>query len=180
MEFDVKWLIGAALVVVFVLLLFALRAGWRAKGRAQADVPPPPSGDAVRGDLVARFDDVHYVATTLDERPLERVVADPLAFRGRCDLEVRTDGVRVAIRGTESFAIPASAIDAIGARTATIDRAVERDGLTVVSWRLGAGAALDVPVHTSFRVVDRAERTRFDEALDALAPAPSAPLEENR
>ncbi|GGA57367.1 hypothetical protein GCM10011490_03910 [Pseudoclavibacter endophyticus] len=195
-DLDARWLIGAAILAVFVLLLFALRAGWRAKGRAQADICPPPPGDAVGGRLVERLDDVHYVATTLDGRPLERIVHAPLAFRGRCLLEVLVDGVRVTIRGIESFAIPRSSIVAVGARTATIDRVVERDGLTTVSWRLATaegGARASAPpvaaadadaesivVHTSFRVVDSAERDRLEAALATLRPATTPSNEESR
>lgn len=176
---DPRWLIGAALLLVFVLLLLGLRAGWRAKSRRQADIPPPPAASVVTGDVVERLDDVHYVATTLDERPLERIVDGPLAFRGRCLLEIAEDGVRVTIRGTEPFSIPAAAIDEVGARTTTIDRTVERDGLTSISWRLGAATEIEVPVHTSFRIVDRGERERIATALARIDDATTTPTEES-
>lgn len=178
-DFDARWLIGAAMIVVFLLLLLALRAGWRAKARAQADIAAPPAAGAVTGELIAAFDDVHYVATTLDERPLERVVSGPLAFRGRCQLEVRADGVRVTVRGTEPFSIPLATIEAIGARTATIDRAVERDGLTSITWRLGAGERA-AQVHSSFRVVDRTEREQVNAALHTMHANQSTNSEESR
>ena len=178
--FDPLWWTAIILGVVFVLVLLGLWAGWRAKQRAQADIPAPPAAHAVDGAPVDRLDDVHYVATTLDERPLERIVRGPLAFRGRCRLDVLSDGVRVAINGTEPFAIPAHAIDAVGTRTATIDRAVERDGLTSISWRLGAGDELEVPVHTQFRIVDPDDRARIRRSLGTLRPDLNLPTQESR
>src|SRR5690606_38159608 len=118
------------------------------------------------------LDDVHYVATTLDDRPLERIVRGPLAFRGRCRLEVLDDGVRVSIRGAEPFAIPLASIRTIGARTTTIDRAVERDGLTSVSWVAPhRDGELEILLHTNFRIVDRGERERATAALTQLHDA---------
>lgn len=187
MPIDPRWLIGAALLALFLLILLGLRAGWRAKQRAQAALPAAPPASAVSGELVDALDGVHYVATTLDSRPLERLVAGPLAFRGRCRIEVRRDGVRLAIAGAEPVGIPADAIDAVGAVTATIDRAVERDGLTSISWRLGAGTVAEATVHTRLRVVERDERERLQRALAALhpelTPAPpgaGTPNEESR
>src|SRR5690606_1828764 len=106
------------------------------------------------------------------------------------------------------FAIPRAAIQAVGNRTATIDRVVERDGLTSVSWRLatapagatggsavsatGGSAATSaaapptatdgdsIVVHTSFRVVDSAERDRLEAALATLHPATTPSNEESR
>lgn len=183
-DFDVRWIIGAGILLVFILLMFGLWAGWRAKGRAQAGIPDPVPGETVSGEPFGAFDDVHYVATTLDERPLERIVRGPLAFRGRCRLEVLDDGVRVAIRGAESFAIPAASIRSVGARTATIDRAVERDGLTTLSWTApteGDGDAEGdaIVLHTSFRIVDRAERERAAAALARLNDATTTSSEES-
>lgn len=179
-DFDVRWIIGAGILLVFVLLLFGLWAGWRAKGRAQSDIPAPSPGTAVSGEAIGVFDDIHYVATTLDDRPLERIVRGPLAFRGRCRLEVLDDGLRVEIRGTDAFAIPATSIRSVGARTATIDRAVERDGLTTLAWGSPTvGDDDEIVLHTNFRIVDRGERERAAAALQRLHDATTTSIEES-
>lgn len=167
-------LILAASFLVVVALLWL---GWRAKSRAQAHLPAPlPVDEAAFGAPEAAWDDVHYVATTPFDAPLERLVGSGLGFRGRCRLELGRPGLKVALNGRDAFLIPISSIASIERGTATIDRAVERGGLTVVRWNLAAHECREELVDTSFRVVDAGERAdlvrRLELALDARAQTP--------
>ena len=165
------------LAASFLAVVSLLWLGWRAKGRAQAHLPAPlPVDEAAFGVPEAAWDDVHYVATTPCEAPLERLVGHGLGFRGRCRLELGRPGLTVALRGREPFLIPISAISSIERGTATIDRAVERGGLTVVRWNLAVHEGRHELVDTSFRVVDPGERAdllrRLQRALEARAQTP--------
>lgn len=151
-------ILGAAFLVVLGLLWL----GWRAKGRAQSAVPAPmPLDEAAFGEPEAAWSDVHYVATTPHDAPLERIVVHGLAFRGRCRIELGRSGLAVRLAGREPFLIPLSAIASIERGTATIDRAVEPGGLTVVRWNLAEHVAGETLVDTSFRIVDPAARADF-------------------
>lgn len=171
--------ITAALILgaLFVVILGLLWLGWRAKHRAQSSVPAPlPLDEDAFGVPDAAWDDVHYVATTPPDAPLERIVVHGLAFRGRCRLELGGPGLAVRLAGREPFLIPISSIASLERGTATIDRVVEHGGLSVVRWNLGEHVGREVLVDTSFRIVDPGERAdfaaRLARRLPDSAPAP--------
>lgn len=127
--------------------------------------------DIQPGDTVAAWDDVHYVATTPSDAPLERIVTKPFGFRGRCHLEAISAGLIVTISGENPFLIPASALDDILHTGATIDRGVEPEGLTVLRWRpVQDGDQVD----TVFRFVDEHERAQFTVTMSELRAAHAA------
>ncbi|KAB1657849.1 hypothetical protein F8O01_07855 [Pseudoclavibacter chungangensis] len=177
MELDPKVVTALILFVAVVVFTVLALVGWRSRRRAQAGVPTPltpPAGP----EPTDRWDDVHYVATSEAARPLERITVPPLAYRGRAELALVESGLAVRVRGADPFLIPADAIVAVDGVTATIDRVVERGGLSAVRWRLGGDAPDAVEVETTFRIVDRDDRERFRDRLDALVSI--APPEENR
>lgn len=156
---DTRILTTLLLIGVTIVVLLLLWLGWRARRRSQHGVAAPAQvpADALATD---EWDDVHYVATSEALRPLERITVPPLGFRGRADVAVVDDGLAVRVRGTRPFLIPTGSLLAVDAVTATIDRAVERNGLSAVRWTLG-GDDDAVEVETTFRIVDRDERARF-------------------
>ena len=107
-----------------------------------------------------------YVATTFSERPLERVIAHGLAHRGHARLAVIGSGVEVSRVGEFSFLIPRADLIEVSLASVVIDRAVEKEGLVVIKWRLGA-----VELQTYFRFVDSSVRTTTLEALRPLVGA---------
>ncbi|WP_201520780.1 PH-like domain-containing protein [Gulosibacter hominis] len=145
-------------------VLLLMLSGWRHRMRKQRDIAEPPQLPAGLGEPLYALDDVHYVATSETGRALERIVVPPLAYRGRATVEVHPGGVAVGISAARPFFIPVDRIETIARAQATIDRAVERDGLLVIRWRIDT----DHSVETYFRVVHPGERQALLDALTSL------------
>lgn len=138
--------------------------GWRQRQRKQADLLEPPHLPDGLGEPDYAIDDVHYVATSITGEALERVVVPPLGYRGRATIEVHPQGIAVGIAATRPFFIPPERIETIARAQATIDRAVERDGLLVIRWMLTNTQS----VETYFRVVNPTERRQLTDAFENL------------
>ena len=148
------------LIALGLFSLFAIIAviTWRRRMATQASLLEVPVG--IESSFAART--CFYVATTLSERPLERVIAHGLAHRGHARLEVTGSGVEVSRVGEFCFLIPRAGLIEVSLGSAVIDRAVEKDGLVAIKWRLGK-----VELQTHFRFVSSELRS---EALEALKP----------
>lgn len=107
-----------------------------------------------------------YIATTFADRPLERVVAHGMAHRGWAFLLVTESGLEVSRIGELSFLIPKADLIKIGSVSAVIDRAVEKDGLVSIKWKLGSQ---DIESH--FRFVDTKLRSSSLAQLSTLVGA---------
>ena len=107
-----------------------------------------------------------YIATTFADRPLERVVAHGMAHRGWAFLLVTESGLEVSRIGDLSFLIPKADLIRIGSVSAVIDRAVEKDGLVSIKWKLGSQ---DIESH--FRFVDTKLRSSSLAQLSTLVGA---------
>lgn len=107
-----------------------------------------------------------YVATTFSDRPLERVVAHGLAHRAVAHLLITDSGLEVSRTGETSFLIPRAALIQVGSVSAVIDRAVERDGLVVIKWKLGTEE-----LESHFRFVDSNLRASSLSQLSSLVGA---------
>ncbi|BDI22781.1 hypothetical protein [Herbiconiux sp. L3-i23] len=150
--------IGALVVLAFV----GMAIGWRARRRRQshldAAVPVPV---ALSTPILTA--EVFYVATTVAERPLDRIAVAGLGVRGRADVAVHPEGVVIAIRGTEPVFLAADAIASAGLGTFAVDRVVEPDGLAVISWTLG-----DTGVDTYLRASTGTEKTALVGAVQSI------------
>ena len=148
------------LIALGLFSLFAIIAliTWRRRMAAQARLLEVPVG--IESSFAAS--NCFYVATTLSERPLERVIAHGLAHRGHARLEVTGSGVEVSRVGEFCFLIPRAGLIEVSLGSAVIDRAVEKDGLVAIKWKLGK-----VELQTHFRFVSSELRL---EALEALKP----------
>ena len=141
---------GALVLGVLVVLLGLMWLGWRNLKRRSSGIPAPqaiPATDAVE---VLRTTGLH-VATTHAGRPLDRVVVPGLAFRSRAGIRVTKAGVELRLAGGAECFIPAAAVRSVGRASWTLDRAVERDGLVVLTWTLGS-----TDIDTNLRVEDPA------------------------
>ena len=153
-------------IAVAALILYLLIFSWRRRAKRDAglgagyDVP----SDAATATHEA---DTLYVATTVHDKPLERLVLPDLGFRGRATVSVAPDGVSMAITGARLVFIPSSALLGIGLATWAIDRVVETDGLVWVAWITSGGAAVD----SYLRVIDPGERTSLIGAVTDILPA---------
>ena len=148
------------LIALGLFSLFAITAliTWRRRMAVQALLLEVPVG--IESSFAAT--NCFYVATTFSERPLERVIAHGLAHRGHARLAVTGSGVEVSRVGEFGFLIPAADVIEVSLGSAVIARAVEKEGLVVIKWRLGA-----VDLQTHFRFVSSELRS---EALEALKP----------
>jgi hypothetical protein len=128
----------------------------RAKQEAVIPKPAEPAAGAPEGLRC------YYLATTFRDNPLERVWAHRLGGRGNADVSVGTaiDIVRVGEPGIKI--LPESLIE-LSAASATIDRGVERGGITNLHWKLG-----ETEVITSLRFVDPNTRAEFEKAVGAV------------
>ena len=147
------------LVLVLVVVFTGMIRSWRRRLMAQHDLAAPEVGEAssppsqtVPADAVRVRADVlgTYVATTFAGRPLERVVAHGLGFRARANVQITDTGLRMDRAGSLPMFVPRASLAGAGSATWTIDRAVERGGLTVVGWRMESTAG-PVEVESAFR-----------------------------
>jgi hypothetical protein len=152
----------ASLIIVLLFVLLGLAAlGWRNRQKRQAGIQTPEQPPADLGSVLGAFPGF-YVATTIAGDKFNRVAVRGLGFRARTTLTVATAGVVVPIAGQPDTFIPAGSITAAAPATWTIDRVVEEDGLTAVTWNLG-----DTAVDSYFRLQDPAG---FLRALSRTAP----------
>jgi hypothetical protein len=153
----------AIMIALGVLLLLGMTLSIvrrRATGRL---IGPFPLPSEVPGDTTASFPVLH-VATTLARKPMERVWASPLAYRSKTLLGVRSGGVVLSLTGEGEMGLPAQSIAGCGRGSWTIDKAVDPEGLIVITW-LHDGVEYD----SYFRSVDQPAEDVLD-AIDAITP----------
>jgi hypothetical protein len=153
---------AAVLVMIGValLILLAMLWGWRRRRHRDAglqapvgDIPADARAIATAGGL--------YVATTVHDKPLDRLSIRPLSFRSRLTVTVTTAGVALDLPGAARVFLPTERLRGVGRATWAIDRVVEEGGLPFISWAVTA----DVTADTYFRVQDADPA----EVLDAVA-----------
>jgi hypothetical protein len=149
-------LMGLALIAILTGIAIW---SWRRRVSKQEALMPAPR----EIQTLAEGQKAFYVATTFAGRRLERVTAHGLGHRGRATLKVEADGIHISRTGEFSFMIPRIDLLSQGSNSAVIDRAVEKDGLTTLSWRLG-----HVELETHFRFVGEGDRSRFESDVRAL------------
>jgi hypothetical protein len=128
------------LVAVFCLGLLAW-SWWRRRRRDAAY--PAPVGELPEDARVTATFRALYVATTRHGEPLERLAIRGLGFRARADVTVTDAGVALDLVGQPRLVLgPDRLVDAAQA-TVAIDRVVERDGLTRLTWRTDDATLVD-------------------------------------
>jgi hypothetical protein len=148
---------GAAVAVALIAIVFTLMwLGWRRRVRR----------DAARGSISDQLDlDLGnilgswkglYVSTSERLNVLERIAAPGLAFRAQARILLAERGLVFELRGEDATVIPLSRVDGVATTQLTIDKVVERGGLTVIDWRMiGENGELDV---SSFFRLSTSER----------------------
>jgi hypothetical protein len=153
----------AIMIALGVLLLVGMTLSIvrrRAKGRL---IDPLPRPSDISGDVLASFAVLH-VATTTAHNPMDRVWVSPLAYRAKTRLEVRSGGLVLSLTGEGDMGLPSESITGCGRGTWTIDKAVDPEGLIVVTWMHG-GQEYD----SYFRSVDQPAEDVLG-ALGAILP----------
>ncbi|MCU1438538.1 MAG: hypothetical protein JWP66_1625 [Naasia sp.] len=157
-------LIPTLVVVALIVLAMAGMAwGWRGRSRSQRHLPavaPLPADPGVP-EVTA---DALYVATTLRDRPLERIVASGLGMRSPVTVQVFDAGTSLALAGRDAAFLPAERIEGAGRASFTVDKGVEPNGLVVIAWSLG-----DTAVDTYLRPADPRDAPAIIDAVNRTA-----------
>lgn len=165
------------LVIVVVLVLIGLAitgmiVSWRKRVARDARFSVLLPNAAVVGHSVApqEFSGL-YVSTTLATDPLQRVALPGLGFRADAHLLISVDGLTIAPRGEKETFIPTTQIVQIHRSQVTIDRVVEKDGLTALSWT-AFDRTLGEPVEFTsyFRISSPEIRLACENALTTTFP----------
>lgn len=153
------------LTVVFALALLALGAwAWTRRRKRDAAALFHPGDLPTGAEVLAAFEAL-YVATTRRDAPLDRIAAPGLGMRSRATLTVAAAGVAVDLTGQSRFVLAPDQIIDVAQSTVAIDRVVERDGLTRLTWRTDAGSIVD----SYFRPQDASARALAD-AVRGILP----------
>jgi carbamoyl-phosphate synthase small subunit len=153
-------LLTSGVLAVWLLGVFGMWRGWRARGRRTV-VPPLPSIAQPAGtDLVAPLLGV-YLGTTIGGHWLERVTSRHLGERSAGHLRALPSGVAVRRRGYDDLFVPATDLAGIRLDRAHAGKVVAGKGILVLSWRHG-GRVLE----TGFRAHDP---HRHQELVDAIS-----------
>lgn len=130
-----KVLVSAVVLGLITLAIVAMIVAWRKRvvRDRRFSVLMPGAVITTHAEAPTEFSGL-YVATTLASDPLQRVTLPGLAFRADSHLLISASGLSIAPRGEKETFIPAEQIVQIHRTQVTIDKAVEKDGLTAVSW----------------------------------------------
>ena len=141
---------GIVLALVF-LAIAGMILSWRKRVSRDARFQVVAPGSTVSDHTSAPSEfSGFYVATTLAADPLQRVTLAGLSFRADAHVLVSQDGVTIAPRGEKPTFIPATQILQIHRTQVTIDKAVEKDGLTAISWSAWDTSTQELVEFTSY------------------------------
>ena len=154
-------LIGFLAISLVAVIAVSVWLSTKKKRRIQEQSISTPLPATSQGDFSAL-----YVSTVFEQARLDRIWAYGLGMRGYAKLAVDSSGVSVVRAGEVSFLIPRSDLHLVEVATATIDKAVEKSGLTAIHWSLG-----ETRVITHFRFTQPQERKEFEEKILQLIGA---------
>lgn len=159
----IRTLLALAAVIVFVLVIVGMRAGWQHRGQRQAGLPALAPMPAAVGPALAPELRGLYVGTTVAELWQDRVVAHGLGRRAGATAWLTADGVGIDRDGTDPIFIPSSSIDAAGLASGLAGKVLGAGGLLLIRWRLGE-SLLD----TGLRADDKSIYPAWVRAIDTL------------
>jgi hypothetical protein len=163
-----NWPARIVLVVVVIgliaLALWGMRRGWRNRAARQADLPEPPAAPPPTAELGPATAGL-FAGTGTNGDWMDRIVVFDLGVRSRAAVSWGPDGVWFDREGARSLFIPKDAIVGIRADRGVAGTVRSKDGMVVVSWRLG-----DRTVDTGFRAdVSADHRTVLDGLVEAFS-----------
>ncbi|MFJ5957197.1 hypothetical protein ACIQC5_14735 [Paenarthrobacter sp. NPDC092416] len=152
-------------VPLIVVVLAMIWLGWRNRLRRQSDVErlPQVPEPLTPATVVAEG---QYVATTTAGDWLDRIAVQGLGIRTNAELSIHAEGVLFDRAGAAPVFIPRPALTGSRQDTGMAGKFVEKDGLLVISWKLGT-RELD----TGFRTRHAADKHSLLEALQELISA---------
>lgn len=164
-----KILPGLAMLAVVAVAFVLLGIGWRNRLRRQADVEQLPEVPAAPGEPAAVAEG-QYVATTTAGDWLDRIAVHGLGIRTNATLAVYPHGVLYERAGAPALYIPAAYLTGVRQDSGMTGKFVEKDGLLVLAWMLGAHE-----LDTGFRTRRAADKDVLYQALQELiSSAPAA------
>ncbi|HET6268933.1 MAG TPA: hypothetical protein VFE00_02525 [Arthrobacter sp.] len=166
-----KVLPGLLMLSLAVVVFALLAVGWRGRLRRQADIDPLPVVPAGLGAPLAAADG-QYVASTTAGDWLDRIAVHNLGIRTDAELRVHPEGVLFERSGAGPVFIPAGRLTGVRQDSGMAGKFVEKDGLLVLSWMLGA-RELDSGFRTR-RAQDKAPLFQALQELISAAPQANA------
>ena len=149
--------------LAFAALCYALMyRGWRNRQRRQGDLPPPPPVPDDPGPVVVGAVRGLFVGTTSESDWLDRIAVHSLADRAAGWLVLHGSGVRVEREGLPDLWLPYEIVTDAETGDALAGKVVGRDGLLLLTWRLGNRVLL-----SGFRADDHAAHPRLAAAVRA-------------
>lgn len=137
--------IPAVIIIAFVTIVFTLMIlSWRRRVRSQQHLPELAAVPSEPGTILGEFTGLYLASTPTGDR-YNRIAVRGLGFRERGTVTVTALGF--AVLG-DRF-IPLADTTAVSRASWTIDRGVEPDGLSVITWTLG-----DTSLDSYFRLDD--------------------------
>lgn len=163
-NWPLRLLLVAGMVALILLVLWAMRSGWKRRQRRQQDIPPPPSllGIGEEGAQVGGL----YVGTATAGDWLDRIAVHGLGVRSRGVLAWSAQGVDVQRSGASSFSIPGSDIVGIRVDSGVAGTVRSKGSVVVITWRLG-----ERTLDTGFRADDEAGHRLVLDGLMVTFPA---------
>ena len=149
-------LAGALAVGMVALVVLLVYLSNRSVRRAQEQVIPKPAESLNLLHPHSAF----YVSTVFADKALTRVWAHGLGGRGKAFIAIGPQGISISRQGEPGFLIPANSLTGISRASATIDKAVERDGLLVLLWTLGSDE-----LATHLRIVNHEKRKGMESLI---------------
>ncbi len=144
-----NWPVRVALVLLVLAAiawsLWAMRRGWQHRRGRQADLPEPaehPPAGALLTEPVPGL----FAGTGTNGDWLDRIVVHDLGVPSRAGLSYGPAGIWLDRVGARGLFVGSSDVVAVRADRGVAGLVRERDGMIVVSWRLG-----DRVVDTGFR-----------------------------
>lgn len=160
-----KVLPGLAMLAVAAVVFALIGMGWRNRLRRQSDIEQLPAVPPELGvPLVAA--DGQYVASTTAGDWLDRIAVHGLGIRTNARLTVHPEGVLMDRSGAPALFIPTASLSGVRQDSGMAGKFVEKDGLLVLSWTLGAHQ-----LDTGFRTRRAADKPALLQTLQELISA---------
>ena len=134
--------------------------GWRGRQRRQGDLPPPQTDAPEGAAVVVGATPGLFVGTTTAGDWLDRIAVHALSDRAAGWLTVTDAGVRIEREALPDLFLPYDALLAAEPGDALAGKVVGRDGLLLLTWRLGART-----LQSGFRAADHAQHPRLAAAV---------------
>lgn len=143
-------LLTLACIGIIVGLVWLMRRGWLRKQSVQSEIEIPQSDKPENFTAIATISG-RYLASTAAGAWLTRIAVHDLGIPSRCEVHIAAEGMFIERPSATSIFIPRDHILGIRSDRAIAGRAFEKDGIVIVTWRLG-----DIEVDSGLRADDTA------------------------